>query len=150
MIEQGIIIYCDGTYELFGKHVCADQPEYFDSPTHEESFLKEIKDGLNFRLSNLEYNKEKNLYQNAINLSQQGVICIFNNQLSTKDDTQILSYVPITPTEEQLQTLEVILKDKLNSIKIKQIAEFLSDDLEDHLMYDTFEEYINIKKSIIK
>ena len=30
MTEQGIIIYLDGKYEVFGKHVCADQPEYFD------------------------------------------------------------------------------------------------------------------------
>lgn len=150
MQEQGIIIYQDGTYDVFGKHVCTDQLEYFDLPSHENSFKKEVKDNFNFKLSGLEYDTEKTLYENAIELSRDGVIWIFNNQLTTKADSEILSYVPTTPTEEQFQTLEVSLKDKLDNIKIKQIVEFNSEDLEDHIIYDSFEEYIDIKNSIRK
>ena len=145
MKEQGIIIYQDGKYEIFGQHVCADQVNYSKLPSHEESFIKEVKESFLFKLSNLEYDKEKNLYQNAISLSQEGVVLIFNNQLSTQDETQILSYVPSNPTDEQINTLETSLKDKLKSIRIKQIAEFLSDDLDDYIMYDSFEEYVNEK-----
>ena len=150
MKEQGIIIYCDGTYELFGKHVYTDQPEYFTAPSHQESFEKEIKDGFNFRLSGLEYDIEKTLYENAINLSKEGIIWIFNNQLTSENDPELLSYVPTSPTDEQIHTIETALKEKLKLIKINTIAEYLSDDLEERIMYESFEDYIEQKKSIRK
>ncbi|MBE6146898.1 MAG: hypothetical protein E7168_01030 [Firmicutes bacterium] len=146
MVESGLIIYKDGTVEYFGRHVCTDEETYIESSTHEESFIKEIVESLNFKFSNLQYNYDNSFYQNALELSLNGEMIIINNQLTTDSPTEILGYVPQEPTEEQLQSLLTDeLQEKLNTMEIKRLYEFQSLDFDDYLEYETIEEYRNAK-----
>ena len=105
MKEQGIIIFPNGESLSFGNQVYVDQPNYFSSPTHEESFKNEILSSFTYKLSGLEYDFNKSLYQNAIELSSTGALFIFNNTLQSTSEQESLCYVPELPSEEQLLTL---------------------------------------------
>ena len=129
MNELGIIIYQDGEKQSFGKYVPADSPEYLETPTHEEYFIKEILPSFEFKLNGLPYNVDTNVYRNAVNFATAGVITIFNK------DGGILAYVPANPSQEQINA---ILEDaRLNSISDQEVAQFVSGY--DPIDYDPIE-----------
>ena len=142
MVESGFIIYKDGTIDFFGKHVCTDEPNYVDDPTHEKSFINEIVNSMNFKFYELSYDTTNSFYQNALELSLDGEIIIINNRLTTTSKEEIMGYVPQEPTEEQLESLDSEeLKEKLAKIKIQRLYEFQSLDFNDYLEYENLEEY---------
>lgn len=144
MKEQGIVIFEDGTNLSFGKYYCQNQVEYLNTPGHEESFKKEILPNINFKFSDYVYDEDLSLYHNCLSFSLQGMMIIVNNQLSTESKTEVLAYVPSNPTEEQIASLEE--NEILSKIDIQKVYEFNSNDFDDYIMYDSFEEYINEKK----
>lgn len=144
MKEQGIIIFPNGEYLSFGRHVYTDQSNYLSSPTHEESFESEILSSFEFKLSGLEYNFNKSLYQNAIELASTGALFIFNNTLKTTSKQESLCYVPELPSEEQLLTLRENNYDSI--FEINSIYEFHSDDSDDYQEYSSFQDYISSKQ----
>lgn len=144
MKEQGIIIFPNGESLSFGNQVYVDQPNYFSSPTHEESFKNEILSSFTYKLSGLEYDFNKSLYQNAIELSSTGALFIFNNTLQSTSEQESLCYVPELPSEEQLLTLRENNYDSI--FEINKIYEFHSNDSDDYQEYSNFQDYINSKQ----
>lgn len=144
MKEQGIIIFPDGESLSFGNQVYTDQPNYLSSPGHEESFKSEIVSSFEFKLSGLEYDFNKNLYQNALELSLIGALFIFNNTLKTTSKQESLCYVPELPSEEQLLALRENDYDSI--FEINNIYEFHSNDFDDYQEYNSFHDYINSKQ----
>lgn len=69
---------------------------------------------------------------------------IMNNRKSTTDPTEILSYVPMNPTEEQLTSLEE--NEVLSKIEIQKVYEFASFDFDDYIEYDSLKHYVDTKK----
>lgn len=146
MQEQGIVIFEDGTTLPFGKYYCPDEPEYLKTPSHEKSFLNEVITSFAFKLSNHTYNKQLNLYNNAMLLSLAGLIIILNNQSSINSQTEILAYAPSIPTVEQIQSLEK--NETLSNIKIQKVYEYQTMDWDDYIEYKNFEDYISSKSQI--
>lgn len=147
MKEQGIIIFEDGTNLSFGTYYCQDQIEYLNTPEHEESFKKEILSNMHFKLSDYVYDDDFSFYQNSLLFSLQGMMIIVNNQLTTDSETQILAYLPSDPTEEQINSLKT--NKTLQAIEIQRVYEFNSNDFDDYIKYDSFNEYIN-KKNVLE
>ena len=147
MKEQGVVIYPDGEVITFGKHVHMDEVNYLASPTHQDSFIEEIVKSFKFKLLELDYNFDNSVYKNAINLSLNGLIIIFNNTETTKTETSSLCYVPLNPTEEQKLQLE---ENGYSLIfDVNRIYEFNTDDFDDYQEYSSFDRYLenkNIKK----
>lgn len=147
MKKQGIVIFSDGKLIKYGNYVCTDEANYLSSPSHQESFEKEVVDSFDFKLADLFYDKSQDLYTNGQRLSQEGLILIFNNQLTTTNPSQVLSYVPSVPTSEQL---EVLLNDNdINNIAVQDVYEFNSNDWDDYLKYNSFKNYVEIKNHSI-
>ncbi len=144
MKEQGLIIFQDGTMLTYGEHYCSDDPNYPQKPGHEENFIKQIIPSFPFKLAGLEYDMNENVYVNAIRLSLDGLVLIFNNQLTTTSPTEILAYVPIYPTEEQIKSVEEY--EKLKNIEIQKVYEFQSLDYEDYNEYNDLKDYSNSKR----
>lgn len=143
MDKQGIVIFPDGEVLPFGEHVYMDEPKYLTSPGHEESFKNEILSSFSFRLLGLEYNHEYNLYKNAINLSLEGLLFIFNNTETKDSKVTSLCYMPVNPTDEQKNSLKETDYDKV--FEVNKIYEFNSDDFDDYQGYESFEDYLNSK-----
>ena len=143
MEEGGIVIFEDGEILSFGKYVPPDHPQYHNIPGHEKSFHNEVIPSFAFKLSNHDYNDRLNLYQNILKLSLDGMIIIINNQQSITAKTEVMSYVPSNPTDEQLNSLKD--NDKLLKIEIQKVYEFASFDFDDYLEYEGFQDYINSK-----
>ena len=146
MAEQGMIILEDGTKLSFGTYYCPDDPMYFTTPTHEKSFNNEIVPSFEFRSSDHIYNEDLSLYHNALQFSLDGMIVILNNQASTQAPTSVLAYVPMVPTEEQLNALKE--NETLQNIEIQNVHAFQSYDFDDTVDYDSFENYINSNTNI--
>lgn len=143
MEELGIAIFDDGDTIPFGKAVYMDQKEYATSPTHGDSFVSQVLLTLKFKLSNLEYNISDSFYGNVNSLSRQGLIIILNNKKYSTDKNEILSYVTSNPTNLQLESIKSL--EFLNNIEIQNIYEFLSDDSDNYIEYNNFNEYVEIK-----
>ena len=143
MKEQGIIIFPNGELLKFGTHVYTDEDKYFTSPSHEDSFKDEIVKSFTFRLAGFTYDEEKSLYLNAIDLSINGLLFIFNNTSTTKSELTNLCYMPGTPTEEQLAVLKE--KDYDSMFEVNNIYEFNSAVSEDYLEYGNFNDYLESK-----
>ncbi|MDD6223725.1 MAG: hypothetical protein PUB18_01845 [bacterium] len=144
MKEQGIVIFPDGEILTFGKQVYTDQPNYLSSPGHEKSFIDEIEPSFEFKLSGLKYDFNKNLYQNAIDLSLAGLVFILNNTLNTTSKQESLCYVPELPSQEQLSILRENDYDSI--FEINNIYQFNSNDFDDYQEYNSFYDYINAKE----
>lgn len=145
MKEQGIIIFENGESLSFGTYYCQDQVEYLNTPGHEESFKKEVLTNISFKLSDYVYDNDLSFYYNCLSFSLQGMMIILNNQLSTDSKTEVLAYVPSNPTEEQIDSLKE--NKMLHTIEIQKVYEFNSNDFDDYIEYENFNEYIksNIK-----
>lgn len=139
-----MIILEDGTTISFGIYYSPDEKEYLSSPNHEKSFIDEVVPSMAFRLSNHTYNKDLDFYYNSLQFSLEGIIMIMNNRKSTTDPTEILSYVPMNPTEEQLTSLEE--NEVLSKIEIQKVYEFASLDFDDYVVYDSLKHYVDTKK----
>lgn len=144
MEENGIIIYEDGSYQSFGKYLCPDEKGYDKNPGHEQSFKEEIVPSFRFKMSRHDYYTNNTLYSNALKLSLDGVIMIFNNRQTTKLPTELLAYVPDIPTEEQLKTLESL--EQIKNSKVQKVYSFSSYDFDDYIEYKNFNDYIELKK----
>lgn len=144
MKEQGIVIFPDGESISFGRQVYTDQPNYLSSPGHEKSFINEITTSFEFKLSGLIYDFNKNLYQNALELSLIGILFIFNNTSTTTSKQESLCYVPELPSEEQLLVLRENNYDSI--FEVNNIYEFHSNDFDDYQEYNSFNDYINDKQ----
>lgn len=145
MKEQGIIIFENGESLSFGTYYCQNQVEYLNTPGHEESFINEILTNMHFKLSDYVYDDDLSFYQNSLLFSLQGMMIIVNNQLTTDSENQILAYVPSNPTEEQLTSLKE--NEILQAIQIQRVYQFNSNDFDDYIEYENFDDYIksNIK-----
>jgi len=143
MDKQGIVIFPDGEVLPFGKHVYMDDANYLTEPGHEKSFKNEVLTSFSFRLLGLEYNEENNLYKNAMNLSLEGLLFIFNNTETKNSITTSLCYMPNNLTDEQKDSLIENDYDKI--FEVNNIYEFNSNDFDDYQEYNSFNEYINSK-----
>lgn len=148
MKEQGIVIFPNGNLKSFGTYYCCDEADYLSMSTHKEEFEKEILNSFEFKSLDLFYNKEDTIYANSQRLSREGIIFIFNNRLSLKKPSAILSYVTPNPTLEQLETLSK--NADINNTEIQELYEFNSDDWDDYIKYNNFKGYVEIKQNSIK
>ena len=143
MKEQGIVIFPNGKLMSFGIQVYTDEPNYLASPSHESSFKDEIANSFEFRLANFTYDEDKSLYQNAIELSLNRLLLIFNNTPTTKSKLTNLCYMPGCPTQEQLSVL--IEKNYDSIFEANNIYEFQSIISDDYIEYENFSEYLETK-----
>lgn len=142
--ENGDVIFEDGTILSFGNYVCPDEDEYPLSSTHTQSFMNEILPSFEFRASNYIYKDDDNIYLNGIRFSQEGLVMIFNNQKSRMKESEILVYLPMNPTDYQLETLK--LQKNILRTEVQSVYTFLSYDLDDYIEYESLEEYIKEKQ----
>lgn len=136
MDELGIIIYQDGEKQSFGKYVPADDPEYENTPTHEEAFKDEVLSSFKFKMSDLDYDLDKSLYRNLVDFTKQGIITVLNK------DGGILVYGVSNPTIEQVNS--ILVNERINSIPEQEVYEFI--DEYDFVDYKNLVEYATIKK----
>lgn len=146
MVEQGMVIFEDGTTLPFGNYVCPDEPQYRYSKVHETGFMEEIITSIPFRLSDHIYNDNLDLYHNSAILSFDGLIIILNKQQSTTSPTEILAFVPGKPTKEQYTALET--NETLSKIEIQVVTEYQSYDFNDRIHYANLNEYLKKKKEM--
>lgn len=144
MKEKGRIIFENGHVLPFGTYVCPDEDGYFDSPTHEMDFVKEVIPSTEFKLSDHYYVDETSLYQNAIRLSKEGLIFIFNKKKGVDSPTEILAYVPDSPTEEQINSLKN--EHEILDTELQKVCCFNSFCSNDYNQYESLENYIDLNK----
>lgn len=143
MKEKGFIIFEDGMLLPFGIYTCPDEVSYLDTPTHEEDFIREVVPSIVFKFFDHTYNKDESFYQNAINLSLEGIFMIINNQKEKNGPSEILVYAPQNPTEEQLNTLKD--EERILNIDVQEVCEYQSCEIDDYLNYDNLTSYIKTK-----
>ena len=143
MDSLGLVIFKNGDKVPFGKPVYMDQKGYTDLPGHEECFKKEVVPSFNFKLEDYEYNKDDNFYRKVIELSNEGLIIILNNKCNSYDPDRTLGYMASELTSEQVNTLKEMIENKEFEGYIQELYEFVD---EEPTMYNSLEEYYNMKK----
>lgn len=150
MTEGGFLIFQNGETLSFGEYVPTDHPKYHEIPGHEKSFINEIVPSMRFKLLcyDYEYDYSISYYHNALLLSQEGVMMIINNQQTMTSPSEVLCYMPLNPTEEQIKSLEE--NETLQAIEIQKVYSFNSYDFDDHIEYENFKDYINKRRNQAK
>lgn len=141
MKEKGLMIDKEGICYPFGTHGGNETL----ASGHKLSFEKDVVDQY-FKKLNLNYDKGETVYTNAESLSREGNIMIFNRRLNAHTSTQILAYMPINPTVDQLDYLKLI-QEELDKTELKAIHELhpTSINYSDATDYSSILEYINKK-----
>lgn len=143
LVEHGIVIFPNGNSLSFGNYTYPSDPNYQSSSTHERSFTNEILTSTEFKNSDFIYYDDNDLYTNIIRLSLEGLITVLNKQESAQSPTQIISFMPENPTEEQISYLR---ENKiLSNIEIQKVCEFQSESFSDYIKHDSLNDYINNK-----
>lgn len=141
MKEKGLMIDKEGICYPFGTHGGNETL----ASGHKLSFEKDVVDQY-FKKLNLNYDKGETVYTNAESLSREGNIIIFNRRLNAHTSTQILAYMPINPTRNQIQTLR-IKEQELDQTELKAIHELHPNSVNyvDATDYASILDYINTK-----
>ena len=143
MKELGIVIYSDGEVNKFGNAVYADQPEYYDAPGHEASFLNDVFKTMKFKLSKLKYMDGEGFYGALTEFSKQGLITILNNKQKSTDPDNILVYMPSNPTDMQLDSLRNL---ELDNISNQVVLEFVENE-DGYIEHTNVNAYIESKSN---